>query len=54
MSIKLYKELVKDHPNREIRKQAESLLFIVEAPKLELNKDEKVIIPELPSLDKNM
>jgi uncharacterized protein (DUF362 family) len=34
-----------------IRKQATQLKFISEAPKLKINKDERVLIPDLSDLE---
>lgn len=51
--IALFKELEQSHPLHSIRKQAENLRFIMEAPKLEIGEDEKVQVPSLSSLDPN-
>eukprot|EP00210_Caulerpa_lentillifera_P004306 g4109.t1 len=50
----LYKRLSKYHPVKKIRKQAENLLYIMEAPELELGEDERVKLPVLKNLDRPM
>jgi hypothetical protein len=50
--ISLFKSLKETHPVPAIRKQADNLCFIMEAPKLELGEDEKVQVPLL-NLDSN-
>lgn len=47
--IELYKWLEDNHPMRSIKRQAENLRYIIEAPKLELGPDERVQIPLLQS-----
>lgn len=51
--IDIYKTIEKTHPVPSIRRQAENLRYIMEAPKLELREDEKVKIPLLTDLDPN-
>lgn len=43
--IALYKRLEGSHPNKNLRKQAADLRFILEAPKLKISRDEMVKIP---------
>lgn len=51
--IATYKAIENSHPMPAIRRQAAGLRYIMEAPKLELSKDEKVEIPVLTDLDPN-
>ncbi|KAL3692551.1 hypothetical protein R1sor_006202 [Riccia sorocarpa] len=43
--IALYKRLEARHPNRQIRRQAADLRYILEAPKLKISREEMVSIP---------
>ncbi len=43
--IALYKRLESGHPNKNIKRQAADLRYILEAPKLKISKDEMVSIP---------
>eukprot|EP00894_Picocystis_sp_ML_P005025 jgi/Pico_ML_1/55542/g1214.t1 len=43
--LSMYKSLEKEHPSKDIKKQASELRFILEAPKLEIGEDERVKIP---------
>lgn len=43
--ISLYKRLEGSHPNKNLRKQAADLRYILEAPKLKISRDEMVKIP---------
>ncbi|CAM6102825.1 unnamed protein product [Calypogeia fissa] len=43
--ISLYKRLEASHPNKQIRRQAANLRYILEAPKLKISKEEMVSIP---------
>lgn len=43
--IALYKRLEGSHPNKNLRKQAADLRYILEAPKLKISRDEMVKIP---------
>lgn len=47
--INLYKSIEANHPSRKIKKQAENLRYILEAPKLEVAEDERVTIPLIQS-----
>ena len=51
-SIELYKFLEQNHTAPFIRKQAENLRYIAEAPKIELTEEERVKIPDMGGLDK--
>ena len=51
--IEMYKTVEKTHPVPAIRRQAENLRYIMEAPKLEIGEDEKVKIPVLTDLNPN-
>lgn len=48
-SISLYKQLEASHPSRKVKKQAGDLRYILEAPKLQIDEDERVKIPLLQS-----
>ena len=43
--IALYRSLEDTHPNARIKRQAANLRFIMEAPKLKLGPDERVVRP---------
>jgi len=45
--IELYKSIEKNHPLPKVKRQAASLRYIMEAPKLKLGEDEKVKLPIL-------
>ncbi|KAJ4779734.1 Tetratricopeptide repeat-like superfamily protein [Rhynchospora pubera] len=47
--IELYKDLEKQHPSINIRRQAAELRYILQAPKLKITKDEMVTIPLIGS-----
>lgn len=47
--IEVYKSVEANHPNRKIKKQAGDLRYIMEAPKMEIGKDERVTIPLIQS-----
>lgn len=47
--IELYKQLEKEHPSLNIRRQAAELRYILQAPKLKISKDEMVTIPLIGS-----
>tara|TARA_B100001094_G_C18070645_1_gene739841 strand:- start:578 stop:1228 length:651 start_codon:yes stop_codon:yes gene_type:complete len=49
----VYKELEETHPLTTIRKQAEELLYILEAPRLQISPEERVTIPDMSSMEKN-
>lgn len=51
--IDTYKRVEATHPNPKIRKQAGELRFIMEAPKLQVNPDERVQLPVLTNLEIN-
>jgi hypothetical protein len=51
--VEVYRVLENTHPAPAIRKQAASLRYIIEAPKLEIDPDERVAIPVLTDLDPN-
>lgn len=51
--IAVYKNVESTHPLPSMRKQAASLRYIMEAPKLELSPEEKVSIPVLDDIDRN-
>lgn len=51
--IAVYKNVESSHPLPSMRKQAASLRYIMEAPKLELRPDEKVSIPVFDDIDRN-
>ena len=48
----MYKDMKDHHECPAIQKQAADLLFIMEAPKLQIGDDEKVKIPVLSDLEK--
>jgi len=50
-ALDLYKYLIATHPERAIRKQAEELKFILEAPKIEIAENERVEVPLLRDPD---
>lgn len=52
--IEIYKFLEDNHPAPAIRKQAASLRYIMEAPKISLRPEEKVSIPVMEDVDKNL
>ena len=43
----MYKVLEQQHPSAKIKRQAEQLRFIMEAPRLKLRPDERVSVPVL-------
>lgn len=43
--IALYKRLEARHPNKQIKRQAADLRYILEAPKLKISREEMVSIP---------
>jgi hypothetical protein len=45
--IELYKSIEKNHPLPKVKRQAASLRYIMEAPKLKLGEDERVKLPIL-------
>ncbi|KAK1314041.1 hypothetical protein QJS10_CPA06g01160 [Acorus calamus] len=47
--IALYQQLEKQHPSVVIRRQAADILYILQAPKLKISKDEMVTIPLIGS-----
>ena len=49
----VYKELEETHPLTTIRKQAEELLYILEAPRLQVSPEERVSIPDMSGMEKN-
>ena len=51
--VALFKDLEEEHPVKQIRKQAENLRFIMEAPKLPVNPEEKIQMPGLDGIDSN-
>jgi len=51
-AAEVYKDL-ESHPLTTIRKQAEELLYILEAPRLQISPDERVSIPDMSNLEKN-
>lgn len=52
--LEVYKYLENNHPVPAIRKQAASLRYIMEAPKIALRPEEKVSIPVMDDVDKNL
>ncbi len=52
--IEVYKYLENNHPAPATRKQAASLRYIMEAPKIALRPEEKVSIPVMDDVDKNL
>ena len=52
--IDVYRFLEDNHPVPSIRKQAASLRYIMEAPKIALRPEEKVSIPVMDDVDKNL
>ena len=52
--IEVYKFLEDSHPVPSIRKQAASLRYIMEAPKIALRPEEKVSIPVMEDVDRNL
>jgi len=52
-AAEVYKDLEESHPLTTIRKQAEELLYILEAPRLQISPDERVSIPDMSNLEKN-
>lgn len=51
--LETYRTLEKTHPLPAIRRQAAGLRYIMEAPKLQINPEERVQIPVLTGLDAN-
>ncbi|KAL4857510.1 hypothetical protein ACK3TF_002372 [Chlorella vulgaris] len=51
--LSVYRNLEKTHPVPAIRRQANGLRYIMEAPKLEISADERVQIPVLTDLEAN-
>ncbi|KAL4422960.1 hypothetical protein ABPG75_009157 [Micractinium tetrahymenae] len=51
--LSTYRTLEKTHPLPAIRRQAADLRYIMEAPKLQINPDERVQIPVLTDLEAN-
>ena len=47
----IYRELKEKHPLPSIRSQAADLLYILEAPKLKISKEERLKIPDLSEVD---
>ena len=43
--IQLYKSVEQGHPVKKVRNQAANLRFILEAPRLTINPEERVKIP---------
>jgi len=52
-AAEVYKSLEETHPLTTIRKQAEELLYILEAPRLKIGADERVSIPDMSNFEKN-
>ena len=52
--IEVYRFLEDNHPVPSIRKQAASLRYIMEAPKIALRPEEKVSIPVMEDVDRNL
>jgi tetratricopeptide (TPR) repeat protein len=50
-ALEIYKYLVAVHPERSVKKQAEELKFILEAPKMEIAANERVEVPLLKNPD---
>ncbi|KAK3263012.1 hypothetical protein CYMTET_18304 [Cymbomonas tetramitiformis] len=50
-ALDLYKLIETTHPIKNIRKQAEYLRYIMEAPKIKINADERVRVPNLDEVD---
>ena len=50
-ALEIYKYLESVHPEKSIRKQAEELRFILEAPKMEIAANERVEVPLLRDPD---
>lgn len=50
-ALALYKLIETTHPIKSIRKQAEYLRYIAEAPKIKINADERVRVPNLDEVD---
>jgi RNA exonuclease 1 len=46
-AIEIYERLIALHPERSVKKQAEELKYITEAPQMEIGEDEKVQVPLL-------
>lgn len=46
-AIEIYERLIALHPERSVKKQAEELKYITEAPQMEIGEDEKVHVPLL-------
>ncbi|QDZ22890.1 hypothetical protein HOP50_09g54390 [Chloropicon primus] len=47
----IYLELKENHPLPSVRSQAGDLLYILEAPKLKIKKEERLMIPDLSQVD---
>jgi RNA exonuclease 1 len=45
-ALDIYKYVESVHPEKSIRKQAEELRYILEAPRMELREDERVDVPD--------
>ena len=50
--VALFKRLQENHPIKKTRQQAKDLLFIIEAPRLEVREDERVKLPVLKDMDR--
>jgi len=50
--IAVYHRMEANHPSPKMRRQAEHLRFILEAPKLQRSPDEKVKIPILKDVER--
>ena len=48
----MYHRMEANHPSPKMRRQAEHLRFILEAPKLQRSPDEKVKIPILKDIER--
>ena len=48
----MYRRMEVNHPSPKMRRQAEHLRFILEAPKLQRSPDEKVKIPILKDIER--
>jgi len=46
-AIEIYEQLIAFHPERSVKKQAEELKYITEAPAMEIGDDERVEVPLL-------
>ena len=50
-TLAIYLTLEENHPNSSVKRQAENLRYILIAPPLKMNDDERVVIPDLSEMN---